>query len=194
MTKDNNKLGTFELTGIPPAPRGIPQIEVSFDLDANGILNVTAMDKMSGNKRDITIKYNKGRLSEAEIKKVVEDAERYRAEDEKVKQRVEAKNELESYAYSVRNSLTDTNISSKFSPEDKEAIDKAVKETISWLDHNQTAEIDELKYEKEKLEKIVSPIMTKAYQAGGSTGAPGGGFHEPKGEQPQQGPTVEEVD
>jgi L1 cell adhesion molecule like protein len=197
MTKDNNKLGTFELTGIPPAPRGVPQIDVSFDLDANGILNVTAVEKMSGNKRDITIKYNKGRLSESEIKKVVEDAEKYRAEDEKVKMRVEAKNELESYAYNVRNSLNDPNISSKFSPEDKGAIEKAVKEVIDWLDHNQTAEIDELKYEKEKLEKIVAPIMTKIYQSGSGSGTGGGypgGGPQPKPQQPQQGPTVEEVD
>jgi len=198
MTKDNNKLGTFELTGIPPAPRGVPQIEVSFDLDANGILNVKAVDKMSGNKKDITIKYNKGRLSEADIKKIVEDAEKYRADDEKVKQKVEAKNELETYSYSVRNSLNDPNISSKLSPEDKETIEKAVKEAVEWLDRNQMAELDEFKYHKDQLEKTVSPIMTKLYQGGG--GAPGGpeqagGFPGGKpGEEPQRGPTVEEVD
>jgi L1 cell adhesion molecule like protein len=209
MTKDNNKLGTFELTGIPPAPRGVPQIEVSFDLDANGILNVKAMDKMSGNKKDITIKYNKGRLSESEIKKVVEDAEKYRAEDEKVKLRVEAKNELESYAYSVKNSLNDTNISSKLSSDDKSAIEKAVKETVDWLDHNQTADIDEFKYHKEQLEKTVNPIMTRLYQgSGGGQEAPGGyggqGGHGGHGggsggerggsSGRSSGPTVEEVD
>jgi len=200
MTKDNNKLGTFELTGIPPAPRGVPQIDVSFDLDANGILNVKAVDKMSGNKKDITIKYNKGRLSEAEIKKIVEDAEKYRAEDEKVKLKVEARNELETYTYSVKNSLNDTNISSKLSPEDKEAIEKAVKETLAWIDQNQTAETEEFKFEKEKLEKIVNPIMTKLYQAGGGPGAPGGfpGGAPGGGAGPEgaggAGPTVEEVD
>jgi L1 cell adhesion molecule like protein len=205
MTKDNNKLGTFELTGIPPAPRGVPQIEVSFDLDANGILNVKAVDKVSGNKKDITIKYNKGRLSESEIKKVVEDAERYRAEDDKVKKRVEAKNELESYAYSVKNSLNDTNISSKLSSDDKAALETAVKETVDWLDRNQSAEIDEFKWHKEQLEKKVNPIMTKLYQgsSGGGGGMPGGGM--PGGGYPggggggggssdSKGPTVEEVD
>jgi len=196
MTRDNNKLGTFELTGIPPAPRGVPQIEVSFDLDANGILNVKATDKMSGNKKDITIKYNKGRLSEAEIKKVVEDAERYRAEDEKVKLRVEAKNELETYAYSVKNSINDANISSKLSPEDKSAIEKAVKDTVDWLDRNQSAEVDEFKDQKEQLEKTVNPIMTKMYQ--GSSGGPGGYSAPQGGSSGSHGttsqPHVEEVD
>jgi L1 cell adhesion molecule like protein len=192
LTRDNNKLGDFELTGIPPAPRGVPQIEVSFDLDANGILNVTAVEKTTGKKNNIAIKYNKGRLSEQEIQRIIQDAEKYKQEDEKVKVRVESKNSLENYAYSVKNSLNDERVSGKLSAEDKQKIETAVKDVLDWLDHNQTAEKDEFDHKKKELEDITNPIMTKMYQGGGAsaegapTGAPGGGA--------KSGPTVEEVD
>jgi len=206
LTKDNNKLGDFELAGIPPAPRGVPQIEVSFDLDANGILNVTALDKTTGKKNNITIKYNKGRLSESEINRIITDAEKYRAEDEAVKKRVEAKNNLENYAYSVKNSVSDPQVSGKLTPEDKETLEKAVKDSVDWLDHNTTASVEEFDAQRKELEDKVNPIMMKMYQgAGGQGGAPGGfpgGFPgaggAPGGAAPtggsSSGPTVEEVD
>jgi len=204
MTRDNNKLGDFELSGIPPAPRGVPQIEVSFDLDANGILNVTAQDKTTGKKNNITIKYNKGRLSESEINRIIQDAEKYRSEDEAVRKRVEAKNSLENYVYSVKNSITDPNVAGKIPESDKAALEKAVKDTVDWLDHNTTASTEEFEAKRKELEETVTPIMTKMYQAAG--GAPGeggmpggmpGGFPGAQGgpsSGSSSGPTVEEVD
>merc|ERR1719393_963524 len=109
MTKDNNLLGKFELSGIPPAPRGVPQIEVTFDIDANGILNVSAEDKSTGNKNKITITNDKGRLSKEEIERMVNEAEKYKQEDEQNKQRVEAKNQLENYAYNIRTAFATRN-------------------------------------------------------------------------------------
>jgi len=139
LTKDNNLLGKFELTGIPPAPRGVPQIEVTFDVDANGILNVSALDKTTGKSNKITITNDKGRLSKEEIERMVNDAEKYKAEDEAVAQRVQAKNALESYAYNLRNSIQDEKIATKIEAADKEKLDKIINETIEWLDHNQEA-------------------------------------------------------
>jgi len=224
MTRDNNKLGTFELSGIPPAPRGVPQIEVTFEVDANGIMTVVAVDKSTGKKNNITITNNKGRLSEEEINKIIKDAERFKDEDEKVKKRVESKNQLENYAYSVKNSIADPNVGGKLSDSDKQTIEKAVKETIEWMDHNQTAEKDEYDHKQKELENIVNPIMTKMYQSsggmpggpggmpGGPGGFPGGGFpggfpggpggfpggpgqgQPPSSSGPSSGPKVEEVD
>jgi L1 cell adhesion molecule like protein len=176
-TKDNNLLGTFELSGIPPAPRGVPQIEVTFDLDANGILTVTAEDKTTGKKNNITITNNKGRLSEAEIKRMIEEAERHKDEDEKVRLRITAKNGLENYAYSVKNSIAEEKISQLLSPEDKSTIEEAVKKTVAWLDSNQSAEKDEYEHKQKELESKVNPIMQKMYsQAGGAGGGMPGGF------------------
>jgi len=204
MTRDNNKLGDFELSGIPPAPRGVPQIEVSFDLDANGILNVTAQDKSTGKKTNITIKYNKGRLSEDEIKRIVADAEKYKAEDEKVRQTVEAKNNLENYAYSLKNTLQDPNVGPKLSDSDKSTIEAAVKEATEWLDNaGKQASKDEYEEKRKHLEGIANPIMMKLYQEqGGAPGGPGGfpqGFPQggpapTGGSSSTSGPTVEEVD
>jgi len=215
MTRDNNLLGKFELSGIPPAPRGVPQIEVTFDIDANGILNVSAEDKSTGKKDKITITNEKGRLSKDQIEKMVREAESYKKQDEDAKDRVESKNKLENYAYSVRNTTKEDNLKDKLSAEDKAAIDKAVDETIKWLDHNQSATKEEFDHKTSELEKVVNPIMTKLYQAaggppggapGGAGGFPGGfpgaggagGF--PGGGAPGggasagTGPTVEEVD
>jgi heat shock protein 1/8 len=139
-TKDNNLLGKFELTGIPPAPRGVPQINVVFDVDANGILNVSAEDKTTGNKNKITITNDKGRLSKDEIERMVQEAEKYAAEDEELKKRVEARNGLENYAYSMRNTIKDPNVGGKLSGEDKKTIEEAVDKAIEWLDQNQLAE------------------------------------------------------
>jgi L1 cell adhesion molecule like protein len=173
-TKDNNLLGKFELSGIPPAPRGVPQIEVTFDLDANGILNVSAEDKSTGKKNKITITNDKGRLSKEEIEQMIRDAEKFKAEDEAHGDKVQAKNSLESYAYSLRNTVADQKVSSKLDTKDKETIDKAIADTINWLDDNQHAEKEEFESKQKELESVANPIITKMYQAGGGGGMPGG--------------------
>ena len=178
MTAHNNLLGKFELSGIPPAPRGVPQIEVSFDIDANGILNVTAQDKTTGKSNKITITNDKGRLSKDQIDRMVNDAEKFKDDDEKSRARIEAKNQLESYAYSVRNTVRDEKVADKISAEDKAKIEDAVKAAIEWLDHNQMAEKDEYDAKVKELEGVVQPIMVRMYQqaqgAAGSGGMPGG--------------------
>ncbi|GAU18298.1 hypothetical protein TSUD_201850 [Trifolium subterraneum] len=197
-TKDNNLLGKFELTGIPPAPRGVPQINVCFDIDANGILNVSAEDKTAGVKNKITITNDKGRLSKEEIEKMVKDAERYKAEDEEVKRKVEAKNSLENYAYNMRNTIKDEKIGGKLGTDDKEKIEKAVEEAIHWLEANQLAEVDEFEDKQKELEGICNPIIAKMYQggAGGDVpmgdGMPGGSASNGTGSG--AGPKIEEVD
>jgi heat shock protein 1/8 len=207
MTRDNNLLGKFELTGIPPAPRGVPQIEVTFDIDANGILNVSAEDKTTGNRNKITITNDKGRLSKEQIEKMVKEAENYRKQDEEAKERVESKNKLENYAYSVRNTVRDDKLKDKLAGDDKDTLEKAVDEAIKWLDANQSASKDEFEAKMKELENKVNPIMMKLYQAGGAPGGMGGmpggfpgGFPGAGGEGPAShggpagGPTVEEVD
>ena len=189
MTKDNNRLGNFSLSGIPPAPRGVPQIEVSFDVDVNGILNVTAFDKTTGKSNKITISNDKGRLSKADIEKMVNDAEKYKADDEKAKERVQAKNELESYSYQMKQAVEDESLKNKISENDKKTIKSKADETISWLDGNQTAEKDEFDDKKKELERVCQPIMAKLHQQGGST--PG---FQANGDEKSSGPTIEEVD
>lgn len=198
-TKDNNLLGKFELSGIPPAPRGVPQINVTFDIDANGILNVSAEDKTAGVKNKITITNDKGRLSKEDIEKMVQDAEKYRAEDEDVKKKVEAKNSLENYAYNMRNTVRDEKFASKLDPSDKEKIEKAVNNAIEWLDSNQLAEVDEFEDKVKELESLCNPIISKMYQAGGGGGdipMPGGGASSYGGDSGSTGagPKIEEVD
>lgn len=178
MTKDNHLLGKFDLTGIPPAPRGVPQIEVTFEIDVNGILRVSAEDKGTGNKNNIVINNNQNRLSPEEIERMIKEAEKFADEDKKVKEKVEAKNELESYVYSLKNQINDKEkLGGKLSEDEKETIQTAVEEKIKWLESNgATAEVDELKEQKKSLEEIVNPIMTKFYQnAGGEPGGPGAG-------------------
>merc|ERR1712127_1150508 len=177
MTKDNHVLGKFDLTGVPPAPRGVPQIEVTFEVDVNGILTVSAEDKGTGNKNNIVINNNQNRLSPEEIERMIKDSEKFADEDAKVKERVEAKNELESYTYSLKNQLSDKEkLGGKLSDEEKETITNAVEEKIKWLEANPNAEVEEFKEEKKKLEETVNPIMTKFYQntGGAEGGAPGG--------------------
>merc|ERR1712137_843611 len=164
MTKDNNLLGKFELSGIPPAPRGVPQIEVTFDIDANGILNVSAEDKSSGNKNNITITNDKGRLSKDEVDRMVNEAEKYKAEDEAHKAKVDAKNGLEGYVYNIRNTINDPNVGGKLDPSDKETIEKIVNETIAWVDSNyEVLEKDVYDAKQKEVEAIVNPIITKMY-------------------------------
>jgi L1 cell adhesion molecule like protein len=176
MTRDNHRLGQFDLTGIPPAPRGVPQIEVTFDIDANGILNVSASEKSSGKSEKITITNDKGRLSKEEIENMVRQAEQYKVDDEKQKGRVEAKNGLENYAYTMRNTIRDEKVASKLSETDKATITNAVDEAIKWLETAQSAEKDEYEYKREQLEKTCMPIITKMYQEGAGGGMPGGGM------------------
>lgn len=194
-TRDNNLLGKFELSGIPPAPRGVPQINVTFDIDANGILNVSAEDKTAGVKNKITITNDKGRLSKDDIEKMVQDAERYKAEDEEVKKKVEAKNSLENYLYNMRNTIKDEKVASKLDPADKEKIEKAVSSTIEWLDGNQLAEVDEFEDKMKELEALCNPIISKMYQSG-NTPMPGGSSPSYGGGRANTGagPKIEEVD
>jgi len=178
MTKDNVLLGKFELTGIAPAPRGTPQIEVTFEVDANGILNVQAEDKATGSSEKITITADKGRLSEEEIERMVREAEEFADEDKAVKDTIDARNGLEGYVYSLKNSITDKDkFGEKISSEDKETIEEAVKSTVDWLEDNTDATKDDYDEQKKKLEGVANPIMTKLYQqnGGSSGGAPGGG-------------------
>jgi heat shock protein 5 len=171
MTKDNHLLGKFDLTGIPPAPRGVPQIEVTFEVDVNGILKVSAEDKGTGNKNNIVINNNQNRLSPEEIDRMIKDAEKFADEDKKVKEKVEAKNELESYVYSLKNQLGDKEkLGGKLSEDEKEKITTAVEEKIKWLESNANAEVDDFKTQKKELEEVVNPIITKFYQNSGSTG------------------------
>jgi len=205
MTRDNNLLGKFELSGIPPMPRGKPQIEVTFDLDANGILQVNALDKTTGRIEKITITNDKGRLSQDQIDKMVRDAEKYKDDDQKQRERIEAKNQLENYAYTIRSSLQDETLAGKLSEDDKGKLNSAVDAALSWLDTHQGATKEEYEAEKKKLENIAMPIMSKlAGQAGPGTGGPfpgagaGGPFPGAGGPNAPPGygggPTVDEVD
>jgi len=197
MTKDNNLLGKFELEGIPPAPRGVPQIEVTFDIDANGILNVSAVDKSTGKLNKITITNDKGRLSKEEIERMVQDAEKYKSDDEAQRARIAAKNGLESYCFNMKSTLDEQGMKDKISAEDRKAIDDACSEAIKWLDSNQTAEKEEYEHKQKEVEGVCTPIITKMYGAAGAGagGMPGG---MPGGAPPPApgagGPTIEEVD
>ncbi|KAJ6127201.1 Endoplasmic reticulum chaperone BiP [Penicillium sp. IBT 18751x] len=168
MTKDNNQLGKFELTGIPPAPRGVPQIEVSFDLDANGILKVSASDKGTGKAESITITNDKGRLSQEEIDRMVAEAEEYAEEDKAMKNKIEARNGLENYAFSLKNQANDENgLGGQIDEDDKQTILDAVKETIDWLEDNAaTASAEDFEEQKEQLSSVAYPITSKLYGSG----------------------------
>lgn len=204
MTKDNNLLGKFELSGIPPAPRGVPQIEVTFDLDANGILNVSAVDKSTGRQNKITITNDKGRLSKDDIEKMVKEAEQFRADDEKQRDRISAKNSLESFAFNMKSTVEDEQMKDKISAEDRKTILDKCQDIIQWLDANQLAEKEEFEHKLKEAESTCNPIITKLYQSAG--GAPGGfpgaggmppgaaGGARSAGGAGGAGPTIEEVD
>ena len=173
MTKDNNLLGKFELSGIPPAPRGVPQIDVTFDIDANGILNVSAEDKTTGNKNKITITNDKGRLSKDDIERMVKEAESYKSEDEINKQRIESKNSFENYAFSLRNALKEEKITEKLDLTDKDKLNKSIDEAVKWLEQNTSETKEAYDNKRKELEEIAMPIMSKLYQQS-SGGFPGG--------------------
>jgi len=201
MTKDNNLLGKFELSGIPPAPRGVPQIEVTFDIDANGILNVSAVDKSTGKENKITITNDKGRLSKEDIERMVQDAEKYKADDEKQRERISAKNSLESYCFNMKSTVEDDKFKDKISEEDRTKILDTCNETIKWLDMNQLGEKEEYEHKQKEIEQVCNPIITKMYAAAGGAppggmpgGAPGGAPGAGAGTGGSSGPTIEEVD
>ena len=205
MTKDNNLLGKFELTNIPPAPRGVPQIEVTFDIDRNGILNVSAAEKSTGKENKITITNDKGRLSADDIERMVKEAETFKTQDEQQRAKIAAKNSLETYAFSMKSTMEEDAVKSKLSEEDRKKILDKVAEVTSWLEKNQGAEKEEFEDKLKELEKVCMPLMTKVYQGGGG-GAPGGAPRAPgaaeetrggggvPGGGSKAGPTIEEVD
>merc|ERR1712107_182230 len=204
MTKDNHLLGKFDLTGIPPAPRGVPQIEVTFDIDANGILNVSACDKSTGKQNKITITNDKGRLSKEEIERMVNDAEKLKEEDNKQKDRISAKNGLESCCFNMKTTIEDEKMADKISEDDKKKITDKCDDAIKWLDANQLAEVEEFQEKQKEVEAVCNPIITKLYQSAGGAGMPdmggmpGGGMPGAGGAAPGggsgSGPTIEEVD
>nr|XP_054769429.1 endoplasmic reticulum chaperone BiP-like [Lytechinus pictus] len=174
MTKDNHLLGKFDLNGIPPAPRGVPQIEVTFEIDVNGILRVSAEDKGTGNKEKITITNDQNRLTPEDIERMVNEAERFAEEDKKTKEKVEARNELESYSYSLKNQVNDEEkLGGKLSDDEKDTIMSAVDEQIEWLDANPDADTEEYQEHKKELEAVVNPIVSKLYDGAGAP-PPGG--------------------
>jgi len=188
-------MGKFELSGVPPAPRGVPQIEVTFDLDANGIMNVSALEKGTGKTNKIVITNEKGRLSKEEIERMLAEAEKYKEEDEAEASRVQAKNALESYAYSLKSTLGDAQAAEKIPADDKTKLEAKITETIEWLDNNNTATKEEYDDRQKELEGVATPIMTALHGAGG--GAPGGmpgGAPTGAADSSASGPEVEEVD
>ena len=188
MTRDNHLLGKFDLTGIPPAPRGVPQVEVTFDVDANGILNVSAVEKGSGKAEKITITNDKGRLSNEEIEKMVNDAERFKDEDDKQKERIAAKNSLESYIFNLKSSLDNEDVKTKLTSEELSAAQSTLDSALQWLDANQLGEKDEFEDKQKELEGVARPLLTKIHGGGAQT----------CGQQQQRTgagePTIEEVD
>lgn len=180
MTKDNRLLGKFDLTGIPPAPRGQPQIEVTFDVDENSILHVSAAEKGSGSKEEITITNDKGRLSDEEIERMVREAAEFEEEDKKMRENVEARNSLEGVAYQLKSQINDKEkLGGKLSDEDKAIVQEAVKEALKFLDENPTAEKEEYEEAKNTLTSKTNPIVSKVYKdAGGAGGAGASGDSE----------------
>jgi heat shock protein 1/8 len=201
-TKDNNKLGEFTLSNIPPMPRGVPQIEVSFDIDANGILNVTALEKSTGKSNNVVITNDSGHLSKDEIEKMTQDAEKFAEEDAKFKETLESKNKLENYGYQIKNFLNDDKIKEKILDEDKKTIEEAIQDTLKWLELNTFADKEQYEDKYKNLENICTPIMSKIYKdlsPGGMPEGMSGGMPEGMpggmpGGMPQSSPNIDEVD
>lgn len=187
FTRDNNLLGTFELGGIPPQPRGVPRIEVSLDVDANGILNVTAEDKGTGKKNNITITADKGRLSKDDIERMLADAEKYKEEDKKNRERLESRNKLESFLYNMKSSIMNV-AGDKIDEADKKAVIDKVDEGIKWLEGNESASQEEFEAKMEEVGAVVNPIISKLYQGAAGPDAAGAGGPS------MGGPKIDEVD
>lgn len=188
MTKDCNLLGKFQLSGIPPMPRGVPQIEITYEVDANGILQVSAAEKSTGKSEKITITNSSNKLSKEEVEKAIQEAEKFKAEDEALAQRVEAKNKLESYVYNVRSSVLGEEKMKTALGDDVKTVESTVDETIKWLEENPSLEASEYEEKQKQVESVLMPLIQKAYQANApnmasANAVPGG-----------SGPTVDEVD
>lgn len=194
MTKDNNVLGKFELSGIPPAPRGLPKIEVTFDLDANGILNVTAKEESTGKTKNITIKNDKGRLTQSDIDRMVDEAERYKDEDDKQRQRCYARTSLEYYVFNVKAAVENCKDDRLTEDEKRMALQKC-KDTLGWLDCNLLAEKEEFDGRMEEMSKLCGPVMAKLHSAGGAGDDRSQGCGQQAGNVGgPSGPNIEEVD
>ncbi|CAF1023423.1 unnamed protein product [Rotaria sp. Silwood1] len=189
MTKDNHLLGNFQLSGIPPAPRGVPQIEVTFDVDTNGILNVTAVEKSTGKEKNIKIQNNQGQLSPEEIKEMIQNAKKYEKEDEVQRERIKARNSLESYCFNMKASINDDKVSSKLSINEKTKIHETIESTLKWIELNQLAEKDEFEHKLKEIENICSSIITKIY---GNENDMSSDHNSSKSND--HGPTIEELD
>jgi heat shock 70kDa protein 1/2/6/8 len=196
MTKSNRMLGQFELAGIPPSPRGVPQIEVSFDVDANGILSISAADKGTGLTESLTITSEKGRLSEAEIERMVKEAEEFAEQDAAEKAKIQAKNELEAYLYNLKNSITDA-LKEKIPEDDQKSLMDTIQEALVWLEDHPAAEKEEYDEKQKEVERQANPILKRAYEssaAGSAGGAPDDDFMGENVDGVDDGPSVEEVD
>ncbi len=191
-TKDNNKLGEFTLADIPPMPRGVPQIEVSFDIDANGILNVTALEKSTGKSNNVTIKNDGSRLSKEDIERMTNDAETYAKEDAEFKEKVEAKNGLENYCFSIKNTISDEKLKDNIPEDDKKMIEEKIDDTLKWLEHNISASKEEYENKRKDLEKTFKPIMDKLMPSGMPSSMPS--EMPSTTENTNSGPNIEEVD
>ncbi|XP_061567518.1 heat shock 70 kDa protein 1-like [Cololabis saira] len=185
LTKDNNLLGRFQLTGIPPAPRGVPQIQVTFDIDANGILNVSAADSGSGRENRITVSNDRGRLSREDVQNLVQEAQRFRAEDDRQRDRIAARNSLESLAFGLRSSVRDGGLKGRISQEDQEKVLEKCEETLAWLEDNPLAQEDQYRHQQQELEAVVNPLIRGAGPAGTC---------RDQARADTRGPTVQEVD
>ena len=202
LTKDNNRIGKFDLTGIPPAARGVPMIEVTFDIDANGILNVTALEKSTGNKKNIVITNDAGRLTKAQIEKMTADAKEFEEDDKKQLQRIEAKNKLQQLVSSISQTCSESKIKEKLSESELTSLNAVTKKTQDWLDSNESATFEEIEGQIKDLESVWNPFISKLYASGGgNSGMPGGMDFGGMGEMPKDGnaesfssPTIDEVD
>ena len=193
MTKSNRLLGSFELSGLPPAPRGVPQIEVSFDVDANGILSISAADKGTGKKESLTITSEKGRLSEEEIERMVQEAEAFADQDAAEKDKIQARNSLEAYLYNMKNSMTET-LEGKLTDDDKSRLNKAVDDALVWLEDHPAAEKHEYDEKQKEVEGLANPILKRAYESAGSATGAAVGSDDEYFDDLEGSPNVEEVD
>ena len=196
MTKDNNKLGEFQLSGIPPMPRGVPQIEICYDIDANGILNVNASEKSTGKAEKITITNDQNHLSKEDIEKMISEAEKYKEDDEKLKKLIEAKNSLENYCFSTKNNvLSNDQLKGKISEEDTKTIEDLIEETISWLDQAEdNVTVEEFESKQKEVESVINPILQKAYQSAGPQQEDDNTIPVEATQDPMDEPAIEEVD
>ena len=169
LTQHNNKLGEFNLKGIPPMPRGTPQIEITYDVDANGILQVSAVEKSTGKSEKITITNDSNRLSQEDIDKMIQEAEKFKDDDEKIKKKIEAKNSLENYCYNIKSSsLTDDKMKTALG-DDLSTVEQTIETTLKWIDENSDVSAEEYESKHKEVESLLSPLITKAYQANGGT-------------------------